>query len=66
MPETKDPPNLPGMKLGQSVAEVWFKMFTSNLNSCNSLWTEMKEGNASVKSALKHYVGIVDGYAARA
>ena len=55
-----DPPNLPGMKLAQSFAEVRGKMFTSNLNSWNGLWKEMTAGDVTVKSVLKHYAGTVD------
>jgi len=62
MPDTKDPPNLPGFKLGQSFVDVWGKLLGSNLDSCNSLWKEMKEGDVTLKSILKHYVGTVDRY----
>ena len=59
---TQPPSNIPGVAAAREVVNIWAQMFTANLDSCNKLWAEVRQGEVSVQSLLGHTAGTIQRY----
>jgi hypothetical protein len=60
--KTQPPSNIPGLAAAREVANIWGQMFTANLDTCNKLWAEARQGEVSFQSLLGHTAGAVQRY----
>jgi hypothetical protein len=56
------PSNIPGLAFAREATNMWGQLFTSNVETCNKVWADVRQGNVTFKSLLGHYAGTVQRY----